>query len=157
MAFTEKLEASHGGRISDHHGRLLPYFDAIHTSLGTRVDYAQIIKIYEGSGNEEHRYSPPQVVEEIIKPMWGHPDPERICTSHVERQNLTMRMQIRRLTRLTNGYSKSGKITRRPWRSTSPITIFAAFIPPSVARQRWRLEVTDHIWTLGELLGRVTA
>jgi len=54
----------------------------------------------------ETRYSPARVVEVIAKPVWGQPDAARICTSHVERQNLTMRMHIRRLTRLTNAFFK---------------------------------------------------
>src|SRR4029077_13066464 len=67
--------------------------------LGDRVDYAQLIKIYTQDTPEEvRRYSPPHLAEAIPTPVYGDPDEKRICTSHVERQNLTMRMCMRRLT-----------------------------------------------------------
>jgi hypothetical protein len=72
-----------------------------------RIDYAQIVKIYGQSEEGERRYSPPEVLEIRKEVVYGDPDdPKRICTSHVERQNLNIRMNVRRLTGLTNALSK---------------------------------------------------
>lgn len=106
MRFTEKLDRATTGNFQIGTDGFLAYVDVIHTCLGTRVDFGQIVKFYGQPPDDEHRYSPARVLNVIRNTVWGEPDGQRICTSHVERQNLIMRMQIRRLTRLTNAFSK---------------------------------------------------
>ena len=153
MAFTEKLDAATSGQFQITTDGFPAYFDAIHTCLGTRVDFAQLIKVYAASSEDEHRYSPARVIEAIAKSMWGQPDAERICTSHVERQNLTMRMQLRRLTRLTNAFSK------KPSHLKAAVALHFAFY--NFCRVHSSLSITpameagltDHVWSVAELLG----
>jgi IS1 family transposase len=150
--FVEKLNGATTGKFQVTTDGFGPYFDAIHMSLGIRVDYAQLIKVYAAPTDDEHRYSPASVVEAIAKPVWGQPDPERICTSHVERQNLTMRMQIRRLTRLTNAFSKKRV---NLW---AALALYFAWYNFCRTHRTIRCTpameagISDHIWSVKELM-----
>jgi IS1 family transposase len=128
------------------------YPSAIANTLEDRVDYAQLIKVYRATPEGERRYSPAEVVATERVPCVGNPDPDRICTSIVERQNLSMRMGIRRFTRLTNGFSKKFE---NHWAAVALWFGFYNFcrvhkslrVTPAMAAG-----ISDHVWTVREIL-----
>jgi len=152
-AFTEKLNYATSGRFQLTTDGMDKYTQAISYSLGTRVDYAQLIKVYGKNDVEgERKYSPPDVVETITKYIIGHADPRRICTSIVERSNLSIRMSVRRLTRLTNAFSK--KWTNHYAMLSLYFCWYNFCRVHSSIRCTPAMEsgITNHIWSIRELL-----
>src|SRR6266851_63475 len=134
-----------------------PYYGAIASAFDRNVDYAQLIKVFASELNEGRgRYSPPVMIKCEREEVIGRPDPEHISTSYVERQNLTMRMQMRRFTRLTNGFSKK--------RANHAAAVALHFAHYNLVRVHKTLRMTpamahgisDHICTVGELLERIS-
>jgi len=130
-----------------------PYLAAVEDAFGGDVDYSMLVKLYGASGESETRYSPAKCLGCIPTPVTGDPDPKHISTSYVERQNLTMRMSMRRFTRLTNGFSKKLE--------NHAATVALYFMYYNFARVHQTLRVTpameagiaDHIWSIEEIVG----
>jgi IS1 family transposase len=147
------------GLATSHHPYQLttdgfrPYIPAVKKRLWNRVHFAQLVKVYASPRDGEQRYSPPEVIKAVPFRVMGSPRGEQICTSHVERQNLSIRMGMRRMTRLTNAFSKK-------WENLeAAYALWFAYYNWGRKHQTlgmtpaMRQGIADHVWTIGELIG----
>jgi IS1 family transposase len=134
---------------------LAAYADAIGFSFGAQVDWATIQKTYSSDPKDERRYSPPVCTGIDINVRTGDPHPERISTSYVERQNLTMRMNMRRMTRLTNAFSKKVENLAAAVALHYQVYNFArphmSLKNPYPRTPTMAAGKADHVWTLQEV------
>jgi hypothetical protein len=151
-AFTEKLDYATSGHFQLSTDGWKPYENAVSYSLGTRVDYAMLIKVYADNREGETKYSPPEVVKTVSKDMIGSPDPRRICTSIVERSNLSMRTSIRRLTRLTNAFSKKFDNLRAALALYFAYYNFCRIHSSIRCTPAMESGLTQHVWSLRDVL-----
>jgi transposase-like protein/IS1 family transposase len=129
-----------------------PYKTSIPDTFGDYVDYAMLIKVYRSASEGEARYSPPEVADVEVVPVCGYPDPKRICTSIIERSNLSLRMGQRRWTRLTNAF---GRKWENQWAAAMLWYTYYNFcrvhrslrVTPAM-----EAGITDHVWDLSELM-----
>jgi len=130
----------------------IAYLTAVENSFGSEIDYAMLVKIYGTNESEETRYSPADCLGAIPTVVSDSPNPKHVSTSFVERQDLTMRMMMRRFTRLTNGFSK--KIENHAW------AIALHYMHYNFCRIHQTLRVTpamaagvtDHVWEISEIV-----
>ena len=156
IAFISDLSERPANRVQISSDALSSYVDAVEQAFGADVDYGQAVKFYEAEPIGPGRYSPPKVIRQERHAIAGAPDRKHISTSLIERQNLTMRMSMRRFTRLTNGFSKKVENHRA--------AVALHFAHYNMVRIHSKLRtspamaagVSNRLWALDELVERTS-
>lgn len=150
--FISDLASRLANRVQLTSDGLHAYLEAVRESFTTGIDYAQLVKLYGSSAEEQRRYSPAECVGCEKRPVIGNPNPAHISTSYAERQNLTMRMMMRRFTRLTNAFSK--KVENH----AAAVSLHFMYYNFCRRHQTLRVtpamaaKVTDHLWSVEEMI-----
>ena len=150
--FMQDLAGRLANRVQLTSDGLRVYLNAVEDAFGADIDYAMLIKHYNNAPEGQRRYSPAVCTGATRMSVTGDPDEDYISTSYVERQNLTMRMHMRRFTRLTNGFSK--KFEHHMY-MVALYTVFYNFIKVhKTLRVTPAMEagLTDRVWTFGDIV-----
>jgi IS1 family transposase len=151
--FIQDLASRLANRVQLTTDGLKVYINAVYDAFGDNIDYSVLHKIYGAEPVNEARYSPAKCIGCEKKTVIGNPDEEHVSTSYIERQNLTMRMSMRRFTRLTNGFSK--KIENH----SAAVALYMMFYNFGRKHQTLgttpavKAGLTDHVWSVEEIIG----
>lgn len=151
-AFMDDLADRLSNRVQISSDALSAYVDATERAFGADVDYGQVVKFYEAEPIGPGRYSPPRVIRAERHTLAGSPDPKHISTSLVERQNLTMRMSMRRFTRLTNAFSKKVENLQAAVALHFAHYNFVRIHSKHRVTPAMAAGVSDRLWSLGDLV-----
>lgn len=152
-AFVHDLAGRLANRVqltSDGHKA---YLEAVDSAFAGEVDYAQLIKMYGNPPQGEIRYSPAECTGTRRQPVSGNPDWRHVSTSYVERANLSIRMGMRRFTRLTNAHSKKLANHEHAFSLWAMYYNFARINSALRVTPAMEAGVTDHVWTMEEIAG----
>ncbi len=152
--FIEKLQQASDGRFQLTTDGLRAYVSAVEDVFGADIDYGMLIKSYvsDTTGKGERRYSPGDFIAAHKLTVTGNPDHAKLSTSYVERQNLTIRMMMRRLTRLTNAFSKKWENLNMAYALHFAYYNFCRVHSSQRVTPALEAGITNHVWSIAELL-----
>jgi IS1 family transposase/transposase-like protein len=152
--FIEKLQRASDGRFQLTTDGLRAYVGAVEDVFGADIDYGMLIKSYvsDTTGKGERRYSPGDFIAATKLTVTGNPDHSKLSTSYVERQNLTIRMMMRRLTRLTNAFSKKWENLNKAYALHFAYYNFCRVHSSLRVTPAMEATITDHVWSIAEML-----
>ena len=157
-AFIQDLASRLANRVQLTTDGHKPYIEAVEGAFGGEIDYAMLVKHYSNPGEAQQaqkRYSPSEFVSAEKRRISGDPDVKKVTTSHVERQNLTMRMGMRRFTRLSNGFSKKIENLEHAVALHFMFYNFGRIHKTLRVTPAMEAGISDHVWTLEEIAALV--
>jgi IS1 family transposase len=158
MALMDDLRSRIANRVQLTTDGHRAYLNAVEEAFGADVDYAQLVKLYGAAPESaKGRYSPAECTGIIKTPITGQPDEAHVSTSYVERSNLTIRMHMRRFTRLTNAHSK--KLENHGWAVALHVMFYNFVRIHSTLRMSPAMAagVTDRLWEMGDIVALMDA